>query len=79
MQFAAVHESACVQVFGRHSRTRERLLLGEERKSRLRHPTSESDPTRTFDLIIVCVAGWGICHSTDVRGCELGTRLRMRL
>jgi hypothetical protein len=30
--------------FFRHSRTRECLLLGEELKSRLRHPTSESDP-----------------------------------
>src|SRR5882724_11169620 len=31
-------------LIGRHSRTQECLLLGEERKSRLRHPTSESDP-----------------------------------
>ncbi len=50
-----------------------------KRTSQLRAPKSENDPTRTFDLIIVCVAGWDICHSTDVRGCELGTRLRMRL
>jgi hypothetical protein len=34
--------------FGRHSRSQECLLLGEERKSRLRRPTSESDPTRTM-------------------------------
>ena len=32
-------------LFGRHNRTQECLLLGEERKSRLRRLTSESDPT----------------------------------
>jgi hypothetical protein len=54
-------------------------LLGDKRTSRGESISVAIDPTRTFDLIIVCVAGWGICHSTDVRGCELGTRLRMRL
>jgi hypothetical protein len=48
MLFAAVHESLHVQVFGRHSRSQECLVLGEERKSRLRRPTSESDPSRTL-------------------------------
>jgi hypothetical protein len=37
-----------VSLFGRHSRTQECLLLGEERKSRLRRPTSESDPSETL-------------------------------
>jgi len=37
-------------LIGRHSRTQECLLLGEERKSRLRHPTSESDPEPTSVL-----------------------------
>jgi hypothetical protein len=31
-------------LFGRHNRTQECLLLREERKSRLRRLTSESDP-----------------------------------
>jgi len=36
--------SPVVALFGRHNRTQESLLLGEERKSRLRRLTSESDP-----------------------------------
>jgi hypothetical protein len=50
----STHDAVCcgevspeVALFGRHSRTQERLLLGEERKSRLRHPASESDPKET--------------------------------
>jgi hypothetical protein len=55
----------------------ERPLIGVDRKWLADRQNDANDATRTFDLIIVCVAGWDICHSTDGRGFELGTRLRM--
>jgi hypothetical protein len=43
-------ECRLLALFGRHNRTLECLLLGEERKSRLRRSTSESDPNATLAI-----------------------------
>jgi hypothetical protein len=47
---ASQAQGPLLALFGRHNRTLECLLLGEERKSRLRRSTSESDPSRTLAL-----------------------------